>query len=92
MEMATARWIQCGWPLAGDLNGALSMTANLGNCRQQHLRVRMLRYIKEGGLVGDLNDAAEVHYGDPIAQPFNHTEVVADEYAGNRKALTQIRE
>ena len=51
----------------------------------------MLRIFKDGSAWADLNDFAEIHDGDPVADPFDDGHIVADEQEGEVKLLLQIQ-
>ncbi len=49
----------------------------------------MLGVLVEGRLVPDLDDPAEVHDGDPVADPLDHRQVVRDEHVGEAQFRAQ---
>src|SRR5919107_4689208 len=58
---------------------ALPLRVGEGDSREQRGRVGMARLAVESRPVGDLHDLAEVHYGDPVRDVFDHGEVVGYE-------------
>ena len=49
---------------------------HLGNGVEQHARVRVARLIEQGVLVGQLDQAAEVHHPNLVADVAHHRQVV----------------
>ena len=45
---------------------------------------------EERGAVGDLDDVAEVHHGDAVADVAHHREVVGDEQVGDAELVLQV--
>ena len=61
-----------------------------GDRRQQRLRVRMARLREQRALVGELDDPAEVHHGDPRRDELDDREIVRDEDVGQPEPLLQV--
>jgi hypothetical protein len=58
--------------------------------RQQRLRVGMQRPIVEIALARDLDQLAEIHHRDAVADVLHHGKVVSDEQIGEAEALLQV--
>ena len=50
----------------------------------------MQRRLEQRFLAGDLDDAAEIHHGDAMADVLDHAEVVRDEQVGEAELLLQV--
>ena len=61
-----------------------------GHGREQGLRVRVHRSLVELRVLRELDDAAEVHDGDPVADVAHHGEVVGDEQVGEAELPLQL--
>jgi hypothetical protein len=59
---------------------------------EQRLGVRMQRAAEQRGPVGQLDDAAEVHHRDAVADVLNHREVMGDEQVGEPVLLLQVEQ
>src|SRR5829696_4884550 len=70
--------------------GALKVGVGLECGGEQRLRVRMLRPSKELLARSDLDDLAEVHHRDAVAQELDGGEVVADEETGEPERAPQV--
>ena len=71
---------------------ALAFGSRVGsrNRRQQRLGLGMKRAAIEGFLVGDLDQLAEVHHRDAVADVLDHCQVMRDEEIGKSQPLLQI--
>ena len=72
--------------------GALRLRLRVGDRhrRQQRLRVGVQRVGEEFGLVGDLDDAPEIHHRDAVADVLDDREVVRDEQIGEAVLALQV--
>jgi hypothetical protein len=66
-------------PESNDPSAALGIGIGDRHRLEQRLRVRIQRAAEQRGLVGQLDDAAEVHHRDAVADVLDHREVVGDE-------------
>ena len=62
------------------------------NRREQRLRVRVERILVERVAVGELDDLADVHHGDPGRDVPHDREVVRDEEIGELELRLQVFE
>src|SRR5215469_2296191 len=60
--------------------------------RQQRLGVGVQRRLEQAGLVSHLDDAAEIHYRDAIADVLDDREVVGDKQIGQFELVLQIHQ
>ena len=60
------------------------------NGGEQRLRVRMPRRRKQRASFRDLDDLAQIHHRDPVADVPDNAEVVRDEQIGERQLVSQI--
>ena len=63
-----------------------------GDRREQRLRVRMLRILKEQPRVGHFDDAAEIHDGRATADVLHEAEVVRDEEIGQLQLFLKLHQ
>ena len=56
----------------------------------QRLRIRVQRAGVQRALVGELDDLAEIHHGDPAGDVLHHAEVVGDEQIGEPEFALQV--
>ena len=62
-------------------------------CRpEQGPGIGVLRRFVNGTAVGHLDDAAEVHDGDAVAEVFHHSQVVRDEEVGEAEVFLEVVE
>src|SRR5690606_41716088 len=59
---------------------------------EQGRRVRVARVAEQLGGGRQLDDAAEIHDGDPRREVLDHGEVVADEDVGEPEVLLQVHQ
>src|SRR5688500_11415631 len=59
------------------------------HCGKQGLRVGMQRRRVKALFRRDLDNLAEIHNGDAVAQVADHGQVVGDEYVGKTEAFAQ---
>ena len=52
----------------------------------------MQRVVEQLVAIGELDDAAEIHHGDALAEMPHHRQIVRDEQIGEAEALAQILE
>ena len=71
---------------------ALMAAARIGRRgrREQRLGVGMQRRPEQRALVGELDDAAEIHHGDAMADVLDHAEIMRHEQVGEAELLLQI--
>ena len=62
----------------------------IGTADSERLGVGMQRHLEQALLVGHLDDAAEIHDGDAVADVLDHGEVVGDEQVGELELLLQV--
>ena len=62
------------------------------NCGKERLRVRVRRVVVDLILVALLDDFAEIHHGDAIAEMAHHRQVVSDEQVGNAELVLDVFE
>ena len=62
----------------------------LGDRRQQRLGIGVQRPVVERLLVGDLDQLAEIHHRDAVADVLHHRKVMGNEQIGEAEALLQI--
>ena len=60
--------------------------------RHERLRVRVARVAEELLAVGQLDDAAQVHHRDAIADVLDHAHVVGDEEVGQPELALEVLE
>ena len=60
--------------------------------RQQRLGVGVQRHLEQARLVGHLDDAAEIHDRDPVADVLDHRQIVRDEQVGQLELVLQIHQ
>jgi hypothetical protein len=63
-----------------------------GDCREQRLRVGMLRRAEQRGSWSDLDDFSQIHHRDSTAEVLDQPEVVRDEQIRQIELLLQIDE
>ena len=71
-----------------DLTGTV-LLAEVGNGREQPLRVRMLRRREQGVCRCLLDDLSAVHHDDPVGHVGDNTHVVGDEHDGGAEPVAQ---
>jgi hypothetical protein len=76
--------------LSGDCYGRADRAAARG--RQQRLRVGMLGRGKEGGVVSEFDDTAEIDHRDAVRDVLDDTEVVRNEEVGDAVLLLEIEQ
>ena len=91
VEVATGRRVQRAGHVAGKQH-ARALQAGLGqrDRRQQRLRVRVARRGEQGRLVGNLDDAPEVHHRHPRGDVLDHRQVVRDEQVRQAELALQV--
>src|SRR5580704_1515788 len=82
-----ARHFALDWP-----ENTLRLHSRIGHryCRQQCLGVRVQRVVEELVTNRKLDDAAEIHDGDALAEMPNNRQVVSDEKIGQAEPFAQI--
>ena len=60
--------------------------------RQQRLGVRMQRHLEQAGLVGGLDDAAQIHHRHAVADVLHHRQIVRDEQIGQLELVLQVHQ
>lgn len=53
-------------------------------------RIRVLRAFEDFIAGPDLDDLAQIHHRDPVADPFDHRDVMADEQVGNARPVLDV--
>ena len=74
--------------LNGRAGGAAAL--HLGDGVEQHAGVGVARLAEQGVLVGQLDQPAQVHHADLVADMTHHCEVVRDEEVGQAAAALQL--
>lgn len=52
--------------------------ANLGDCRQEHLCIRVRRQIEQRLDIRELDDLSHIHHGSTVAQVINDVQIMGD--------------
>ena len=85
MEVAAARRMYRAWHVALQRRfGVADGRIGHRDRGQQRLGVGMAGLGEDGGLVGDLDNAAEIHHGDAMPDVLDHAEVVRGGVNGRR--------
>ena len=95
MEHTARRRVHRAGHVAGQDDAfALSLDQRIGNRDggQKRSRVRVERVVVEFVAVRDLDDVAEVHHGDAVADVADDRKVVSDEQVGQPELLLQVFE
>ena len=92
MKATTDRRVQWIWNFARDFD-ALVARKRIWNCRNQSTRVGVLRIGEKYGFpVARLDNATEIHDGDPVAHVFDHAQIVADHHVGQSECFLQFQQ
>src|SRR5687767_9561802 len=93
MEAAAGRRIDRARHVARE-DDPLARAARVGHRdrREQRDRVGVLRVREEGLGLGELDDPAEVHHRDAVADVLDHREVVRDEEVGQPELVLQVHQ
>ena len=89
---ATAAWRIDGTRHVPLKHNALASARWIRRRRQQGPRVRMSGVAVQSGRRGNLDDLAQVHHRDAVADVLDHAQVVRDEEVGELELVLQVEE
>jgi hypothetical protein len=92
VEVAAAGWVEGGWDFAFDRLEASLARVDPRNLGEEGLGVGVVRLLEQLFGWRHLDDAAEIHDGDPVGEVLDHAEIVADEEIGEPKIFSKFHE
>jgi hypothetical protein len=92
VERTTGRQIDRRWNVPGQNSSFGGPGGGIDNRNRGNkgLSVRVFRLLAQCLGLADLDDFTELHYGNPVADVFDHGQIVRDEQVGNSVFCLQI--